>query len=557
MDRREFLTTRPKIQKISERTKRISLAATGIQPYTGTFGTPQLVHLLKRSMFGAAPLDINFFRGKSLDETVDYLLNPTAPMPDPPIKEYVSDGALNPDTGIAAGTTWVNDYNVDGSITSRRKASLKKWWTGQMINQDRSIREKLTLFWVNHFSIELDTVNDSQFVYKMQTLLRANSTGNFKTLTRAVTVDPAMLIYLNGSGSKSSAPNENYGRELQELFTLGKENNPNYSEVDVKVAARALTGWTASSATISATFSLANHDKLAKVYSAFYNHTTAANATSTAGDDDITDLINMIFSKKEEVSQFIVTKLYRWFCYYDVDDNIKANVIVPLAKVFADSNWDIKTVMAALLKSEHFYDENIKGSLIKSPVDITISMCREFNMVFPLVASGYDNAYAMFEYIRALTVPMGQNIGDPINVAGWEAYYQAPQYHEIWMNADSLPRRNKFTDLFSNNGYTRNSFVLKIDAVGFTKNLSSPGNPNQLLADAIEILFQVPLSDSFKQTIKQTILLSGQITDSYWTDAWNAYLANPMVTGTPYKMVDTRLRTLYKYLMNLPEYQLS
>lgn len=557
MDRREFLTAKPQASKVSERTNRISLAATGIQPYTGPFDKPQLIHLLKRTMFGAAPADISFFKGKTLSEVVDYLLNPTAPMPDPPIKEYVSDGALNPDTGIAAGTTWVNDYNVDGSITSRRKASLKKWWTGQMINQDRSIREKLTLFWANHFSIEFDTVNDSQFVYKMQTLLRLNSVGNFKTMTRAVTVEPAMLIYLNGSGSKSSAPNENYGRELQELFTIGKENDPNYTEADVKAAARALTGWTAVSSTISSTFSLANHDKTAKVFSPFYNHTIAANSAAISGDDDINDLINMIFSKKEQVSQFLATKLYRWFCYYDVNDTIKANVIVPLAKVFVDSNWDIKAVLAALLKSEHFFDENIKGSLIKSPVDMTIAMCREFNMQFPTVASGYDNAYAMLEYVRNLTYPMGQNIGDPINVAGWEAYYQSPQFHEIWMNADSLPRRNKFTDLFSNAGYKRNSFVLKIDAVNFTKNLSSPGNPNQLLSDAMDILFQVPFSDSFKQTIKQTILLSGQITDSYWTEAWNTYLANPVVTGSPFNMVDTRLRTLYKYLMNLPEYQLS
>jgi uncharacterized protein (DUF1800 family) len=560
MDRREFLTVKPTPRGATTNAKTVRLSATGIQPFTGTFDTAQLIHLLKRTMFGAAPADIAFFKGNTVADVVNYLLRPNEALPDPPLKEYVSTGALVPDDNIATGTTWVNDPNTDGTITSRRKGSLKKWWTGLMIKQNSSIRERMTLFWHNHFATEFADIGDSQFLYKHHALLRANALGNFKTLVREISTDPAMLVYLNGNASTGTSPNENYARELQELFTLGKENNPNYTEADVKAAARALTGWQTSSATISSLFTLSRHDKTAKVFSGFFNTTIPANAAATSGVDDLNALLEMIFKKKEEVSRFIVKKIYRFFCYYDIDQAIETNVILPLAKIFVDSNWEIQPVLSALFKSEHFYDENLRGSLIKSPVEMTIGMIREFNMSFPEVTeTTYGNAYALFEYIRGLTAPMGQSIGDPRDVAGWPAYYQTPQFHEIWLNADTLPKRNRFTDLFVANGYTLsgNAYTIKIDVIGFTRNLSSPGNPNQLLIDAFDILLQVPVSESVRNAIKKQILLSGQITDSYWTDAWNAYLANPVTTGTPYKTVESRLKTLYKYLMNLPEYQLS
>ena len=129
---------------------------------------------------------------------------------------------VKPDTNIAAGTTWVNDYNNDGAVQGRRTNSFKKWSIGVMINQDRSIREKMTLFWHNHFSTETASIEDPLMLYKHHSLLRSSALGNFKTLVRSITIDPAMLRYLNGELNTNTAPDENYGRELQELFTLGK-----------------------------------------------------------------------------------------------------------------------------------------------------------------------------------------------------------------------------------------------------------------------------------------------------------------------------------------------
>lgn len=530
----------------------------GLAPYTGIWGTDEVVHLLKRTMFGAAKADIDYFKGKSLSDSVDELLNPTAPLPSPPLKDYDTSGAAVPDTDVAPGTTWVNNVNTDGTITSRRRASLKKWLTGVMINQDRSIREKMTLFWLNHFSTEMADVGESQFIYKHHNLLRTNALGNFKTLVKAVTIDPCMLVYLNGNTSTGTAPNENYGRELQELFTLGKENNPNYNEDDVKAAARVLTGWQTSSPSISSTFSTSRHDKTNKQFSSFFNNAViTGRSTTTAGDQEIDDLLTMIFNKKAEVSRFIVKKIYRWFCYYSIDADVQANVIDPLALIFQNSNWDIKPVLSALFKSEHFFDASNVGCFIKSPVELCVGMCREFNMIFPDANTLFTDAYSMWDYVRSLTSSMNQNVGDPPNVAGWPAYYQEPQYQELWINSDTLPKRNKFTDQFIGSGYTRNGLNIKIDPVAFAGKLSNPGNPNQLIDDSLEVLFQVPLSDESKAAIKKQILLTGQTNDQYWADAWIAYLANPTVTGMPYKTVQTRLASLYKYLMGLAEYQLS
>lgn len=557
MDRREFLTTKRKPASLQPSISSVfKSSVAGLNPFTGAFGTAELVHLLKRTMFGAAKADIDYFKSKSLSVIVDELLHPTSPLPSPPVKDYDPTGAIVPDTSIAAGTTWVNDPNTDGTITSRRRSSFKKWWTGLMINQDRSIREKLTLFWANHFSTETVDIGDSQFVYKHHNLFRTSCLGNFKSLVKAVTLDPGMLVYLNGNNNTATAPNENYGRELQELFTIGKENNPNYTEDDVKAAARVLTGWRTNSTTIASYYDNTRHDKNNKVFSSFYNKTITTRNTATSGDLEIDDLLDMIFNKKAEVSKFIVKKIYRWFCYYDIDLDTEANVILPLAQIFQDNNWEIVPVLSALFKSEHFFDARNRGCLIKSPVDLTVGMCREFNMIFPDV-SNYAGAYAMYSGLYNYTYPMGQNIGDPINVAGWASYYQSPQFHELWLNNDTLPKRNRFTDTFIANGYTSSGSTIKIDPVAFAKSLPNPGDPNLLISDSLSMIFSVPISDESKATIKKQILLTGQITDQYWTDAWISYLANPAITGTPYKTVLSRLQTLYKYFMELAEYQLS
>jgi hypothetical protein len=151
---------------------------------------------------------------------------------------------------------------------------------------------------------------------------------------------------------------------------------------------------------------------------------------------------------------------------------------------------------------------------------------------------------------------LSQNIGDPPSVSGWPAYYQEPQFHELWINADTLPKRNRFTDTMITSGYTRNNKKIIIDPVFFIKKLSAPGDPNVVLNELLNIIYRVPLSATTKQAIKQQTLLSNQTADHYWSDAWNSYINNPTNTGF-YNIVNNRLKTLLQYLMNLAEYQLS
>lgn len=550
MYRRAFLTARIPAKRAPF--KRLP-GQMGLVPYAGVWSKKEVQHLLKRTMFGSTSTDIDFFATLSLQQAVSQLLNPTASLPNPPINDYNSPTFIDP--AVAAGSTWVNNPTADGTINSYRRSSFKKWWTGLMINQDRSIREKITLFWANHFATETNDIGTSHYVYWHHNLLRQNCLGNFKQLVKAVTIDAGMLRYLNGYLNTASAPDENYGRELQELFTLGKATTVQYTEADVKQAAKVLTGWRINGTTFTSYFDPNTHDKTNKQFSAYYSNTIISGKNGSAGASETDDLIDMIFAK-EDVSKFICRRLYRWFVYYNIDSYAEFNIIEPLAQLFRQSNYDIKPVLSTLLQSQHFFDAQNKGCLVKSPVDFVIGCLRESKVIFPDAVTQYADAYGMYNYIYGWLTSMGQNIGDPPNVSGWPAYYQAPQFHELWINSDSLPKRSRFTDTMILNGYTRNTKKIIVDAVAFAKTLPNPSDPNALINDLLAIIYTVPLSVSTKQTIKQQILLSNQVTDSYWTIAWIAHTNNPADMAA-YNIVNTRLKQLLQYLMNLPEYHLS
>jgi hypothetical protein len=261
----------------------------------------------------------------------------------------------------------------------------------------------------------------------------------------------------------------------------------------------------------------------------------------------------MIFAT-QEVAKYVCRRIYRWFVYYDIDDAVEANIITPLANIFRSNNYEIKPVLDTLLKSEHFFDVLAKGCQIKSPVDLVVGLCREFEVVFP-PASDYLSNYSMYNYLVSAVTNMQQSIGDPPDVSGWKPYYQAPQFYEIWITSDTLPKRNQFTDTMIQSGYTVSGNKLWIDAASFIQKLPNPGDPNKLIDDILKIIYRIDISAASKLQLKTDILLGGQSTDFYWTDAWNLYLSNPTVIN--FNIVNTRLKSLLKYIMNLPDYQLQ
>jgi hypothetical protein len=240
--------------------------------------------------------------------------------------------------------------------------------------------------------------------------------------------------------------------------------------------------------------------------------------------------------------------------YYEIDAAAEANVIEPLALILRTSNWEIKPALSALLKSEHFYDTINQGCMIKSPLDHLVALCREWNVVFPNSVTEYGDAYGMWNYIMGASAILQQDIGDPPSVSGWPAYYQSPQYYELWVNTDTLPRRNQLSDQMITSGYTRQGKKIVINAVEFVKQLINPGDPNLLINDLFDLLFQIPVSQQSKDQLKKDFLLTGQEQDYYWTNAWNAYISSP--TTTNFNIVNGRLVGLFKYCMNLAEYQL-
>lgn len=521
----------------------------GVSAYVGSWTANEAQHLLKRCLFGSTIAEIEAFTQLGMDASLDRLLNDNSPLPSPPLNDYNS--ATVNDAAVPAGTTWVNNVNNDGTIQGLRRASLKKWWTGLMINQESHIREKMTLFWINFFGTEMTEFANANWAYTHHSLLRQNALGNFRQLLRAVTVDVAMLRYLNGYVNIATAPDENYARELQELFTLGKGPAVQYTESDVRQAARVLTGWRINTTNYTSFFDPTRHDTGAKTFSAFYGNKTISGKTGAAGASETDELIDMIL-QQDEVAKYICRRIYRWFVYYKIDAATELHVITPLARIFRDSNYEIKTLMRALLGSQHFYDVLNQGCLIKSPVDLVVGYLREFGVNFP---SAYTNAYGMWNYIRGQLSSMNQDIGDPPDVSGWPAYYQEPQFHEIWINSDTLPKRVRLTDTLLFSGYTLAGQKIMVDPVEMVKRFKMPADPNAVIDELLQVIYRVPMATAQKQAVKIQILLSNQAEDHYWTDAWNAYISNPNTAN--YNIVNTRLKSLFQYYLNLPEYQLA
>ncbi len=561
MDRKHLLTAKaPAFKPVAAaQATRTTRTNSGITQYAGIWDTNQVIHLLKRTMFGAKLADIAYFKGKSMVQAVDELCAPVTPA-SPPVNNY--EGKLFNGTpftdpaGIPKGSTWVN-APFDGNAAGFRDYSFRAWWVGQLLNQTRSVNEKMVLFWHNHFSTEMNAVGDARFAYKNNAILRTYALGNFKTMVKAITLDPMMLRYLNGYANTKTAPDENYGRELQELFVCGKGPNSKYTEDDVKAAARVLTGININYTTAVYNFIANNHDTTNKTFSSFYNNTVITGQSGAAGINEVDDLLNMIFAGKPsgqtipEAAYFICRKLYRWFVYYSIDASVESNVIQPMAQAFYSANWDISVPLKLLLKSEHFYDSLNMGCQIKSPVDYFISYLREFQV--PLQNADVTVQYDMWYQVYGLLNLGQQPIGDPPNVAGWPAYYQDPVYYELWINTDTLPKRQQIVDALVTNNY---GMIPALDLIAWADLQSAPSNPTQLVNDALQLLLRIDLSQTNKDFIKTSTLLSGQTNDIYWTQAWNLYKADT-TNVTNKNVVKTRLQAMVKYIIDLAEYHLA
>lgn len=546
----------PEIQNPSLKSASGVHSVTGIKTYNGNWGEKQARHLLSRTMFGVKKAELDRFKNISMEEAVDALLQPS-PIPNPPVNDYQGlDGDSDPYVGL--GESWIDTPHARNK-EGLRVVSLKNWLIKNMLNQETSIHEKMMLFWSNLLVTKVWDVYAAKSSYQYYKMIYENALGNYKTFIKKLTVDPSMLNFLNGGKNTKDAPDENYARELQELFCVGKGPGSEYTETDVQEAARVLTGWRIKGGAYDSNdqyttfFDHFSHDKANKQFSGFYDNFVIEGKSQGAGASELDDLLDMIFSN-EETSKYICRRIYSFFVYNEIPEEVEQNVIVPLAEIFRNKDFELLPVLNALFKSEHFYDDSNIGALIKSPADHLLGVWRTLEVTTPDdgdLVKDYQKHRAMLWHMSS----RGMEIGDPPNVAGWTPYYQAPQFDKAWITTTTITKRAVTTDslLFWGFWISQDRKIVA-DIIGFVQTLDDPDKPILMLREAAMLLLGIEVSDTVINHLK-TVLLSGQLSDSYWTKAWYDYMANPD-SNTKKGVVESRLKSTFQRLFQLAEFQL-
>ncbi len=527
-------------------------------------------HLLRRATVGPTKSEINHFVGLTASQAYLQLLNNVVQNPDPPI-------IMNENSAYYK-QQFINAPFL-GSENFPRSSYVKYWWQAQLIRQDTapSLLEKLAVFWQNHFVTTREIVSDYRFVWRYLNTIRANALGNFKTFVKEITKEPAMLLYLNGNENVKGSPNENFARELQELFTVGAKDfnsNPNYTEDDVKAAARVLTGWkfnnhwNEGSTTFGTSFVENNHDFTDKTFSNYYSNTIIAGQVgSTGGDLELNALSDMLLGHPE-AAKFICRKLYRWYVNPDITQAIETNVIIPLADFFKSpsNNFEIEPVLRKLLTSDIFYDPTNTGAIIKSPLEFVAGTLRFFNFQVPNMATDTLAFRRYFEYVDWQMFTMQMSLIDQPSVFGWEPFYQSA-HSRAWIASSTIALRYNYSDQFIWGWYDVSpTYDLGLHVVewaksiqpNFTDTIGTPPITSMFILESfIDKLLVNPLFQTQKDFLVDIIMMTGNPRAS-WTNLWNSFrLMTPASIGygDKYNEVQWRLQLLTRYILRMAEFQ--
>lgn len=508
--------------------------SSGVAKYSGSFGQQEAKHLLNRALFGPLKSEVDQFAQLTLDQAVDQLLDESEVTDNYPLVNSFKDDA---DETIAAGQTWINAA-VDADNNGRRN-SLYAWTVGQMIDQNPTFREKMGLFFFNHIPVQ-STIYSALGLYRYHEFFKDNYMGNLKDIVKHVCVDYAMLKFLDGKDNKASAPNENFARELLELFTIGKGpqigdgDYTHYTEDDVKAASRVMTGWKIDWQAATSYFHTKDHDTGDKQFSSAFNNTVIQDNQEL----EYQDLVDMIFTQKE-CARFFVRKLYRFFVHYHIDSTVEFQVIEPLATTLYDGGYELKPVYEQLFKSQHFFDAQIQGGLISSHIEYVIKCYRQLEIQLPSVAEVDKRFIVLQRNFYRLLSEMGQELGNPPSVAGWQAYYTAPSFHRKWIDSVSFPMRQGI-GLSVAIGYSKTqenisySVELNVDAVKAV--ISDMDNIPLMVQELSQWLLPIDLPSSTLNTMSAN---------------YQGYLTlNPGATERE------KLTIIVQALITMPEYQL-
>lgn len=351
----------------------------------------QMAHLLRRAGFGATHEEVSRRLDKGLDAAIHNLV-------------YYDQNSS------ADSFNTVQDRLQSDFLDDNDFGDLQLWWLDRMVHTDHPLQEKMTLFWHGHFATAYSKVRSPSLLYQQNQTLRRNALGNFNTLTQAVSKDPAMIVYLDNQTNRKGHANENYGRELMELFTIGIGN---YTEQDVHESARAFTGWTFNRLTGEYFFARRQHD---------YGEKTLLGHTGNWNGEDVVNIL----TSQPACSRFIATKLFKFF----IHENPTPEEVQPFADTFTRSNLEFRPLLAAMFRSPAFYSDKAMWRKFKSPVEYIVGAARTTGVQIPIRFAPYA--------LRG----MSQELFNPPNVKGWDG-------GKAWINTTTLMARFNFAMLLA------------------------------------------------------------------------------------------------------------
>lgn len=482
-----------------------------------------VAHLFRRAGFGLRPDELDQFTRLGLQGSVEYLINYTRVVdpadtlyPPPDLSPYY----VPP---VPAAQRTLATQKQAGMARTQSRLAIQEWWIERMLHTAHPLQEKMTLFWHGHFATALTKV-PAPLMLQQNQLFRGMALANFNALLKAVNQDPAMLLWLDGATNRAGKPNENFARELMELFTIGLGH---YTQQDVVEGARALTGWTfrrgaylqaLEGSAVQSRFVPRLHDTGVKTY---LGH------TGNLGSDDVMNIL----SAHPHTGPFLVRKLFEFFAY----DGPDAATIQPLVDTYYRSHYDLSAVLRSLLLSDAFYSDNAFQQHFKSPVEFVVGTVRELNAAVPAQAIA-----------RALTL-MGQDLFNPPNVGGWPGGI-------TWITAGSLVERFNFAGMLT--GRLRQGagaqYGQPVPATGAAQvpamSLSPALNAQQLVTQS-----------GARDTESLVTYLLGRFIGVGATPATHSallsYLGGPGTLTT--QTVQSKARGLIQLVLASPEYQLN
>ena len=469
--------------------------ATYVPSPTMPWNKQRVMHLYRRMGLGARPDQIEAALNQAPSDVVDTLVDEAINLPLSPEPEWAFWNAL--------------DYTDFFPQIQEHYTEWALRWMDDMVN--KGFRDKLALFWHNHFVTQFDAYFCSSYLYQYHKVLQQYAMGNFKDFVYEIGKTPAMLVFLNGVQSTNISPNENYARELYELFTLGQDNN--YTQTDIEETARALTGYVGV---------FTDCGPIGFVEEYFDSgEKTIFGQTGNWNYDDVHDIL--FEQRRDEIATFICTKLYEHFIHPDADETIVSD----LAAIFKDNDFELAPVYRQLFKSEHFFDEYIIGAQIKSPIEHALSVINEANLIYT-----QEN----MEVLTYLSIVLGQQLFNPVDVAGWPG-------NRTWINSNTLTGRWQEMDYVIFSAYQGIPQVL----VELAKWLSDDSNDPAYVAQVIVDHFTPNGLNTPDAYDRAATVLKWEVPQNYYDDgSWNLN----------WDTVPAQVALLLQHIVRLPEFQL-